>query len=251
MSGDIDEVAAVRPSGSRDARMQARFSGVILQESLARLPGGVKAVQWSSRRLARLLGGRALGGNLLPYLLGMIERLDLKFGTRPGQPPVSFSPGAMTVFVGPNNGGKSVLLEDINLLFSYVAPIPGFPAIGGVQVRPPLTVLKDLAAMALTPEDSKILFSNPWNTDDIFLGSLLEDNQHAQGMSQQAISGWQEQRDPQTRYQAEATARRMLVLKLGTKDRLHLLRQRPAEAYGRHQEMFFRFFFGMMTEDFV
>jgi len=52
----------------------------------------------------------------------MIERLDLKFGSSPHQPPVSFAPGPMTLFVGPNNGGKSVLLEDIKQLFCYIDP---------------------------------------------------------------------------------------------------------------------------------
>jgi predicted ATPase len=54
----------------------------------------------------------------------MIERLDLKFGSAPDQPPISFVPGPMTVFVGPNNGGKSVLLEDIKQLLCYVDPGP-------------------------------------------------------------------------------------------------------------------------------
>lgn len=57
----------------------------------------------------------------------MIERLNLKFAARPGQHPISFAPGPMTVIVGPNNGGKSVLLEDIHKLFCYVAPKPGSP----------------------------------------------------------------------------------------------------------------------------
>ena len=214
--------------------MQARFSGVILQESLARLPGGVKAVQWSSRRLARLLGGRALGGNLLPYLLGMIERLDLKFGPGPGRPLSPFLPGAMTVFVGPNNGGKSILPEDINLLFSYVAQIQGLSC----DWWSPSAATIDSTERHHTPlwhsrrRIRRFSSATTWNTDDIFLGSLLEDNQHPQGMSQQAISGWQEQRDPQTRYQAEATARRMLVLKLTpTKDRLHLYGDVPAGSF--------------------
>ena len=158
----------------------------------------------------------------------MIERLDLKFGSSPDQPPISFAPGPMTVFVGPNNGGKSILLEDIKQLFCYVAPGP--IAVGGQAVRPNLTILKDLSARKLTPEETRDLYANRWNTDDIFLGSLAEGDHpgHGQAVSRDAIVTWQEQREPHTKYQGEITARRMLVLKLGTKDRLQLLRQRPA-----------------------
>jgi ABC-type ATPase involved in cell division len=158
----------------------------------------------------------------------MIERLHLKFGPGPDQPPVSFAPGPMTVLVGPNNGGKSVLLEDIKQLFCYV-PSPSVP--GPQSVRPSLTILDDLSTRALTPEESRELYANRWKTDDIFLGSLLEGDQVPPGhwtVPREAIATWQEQRDPHIKHQAETAARRMLVLKLGTKDRLSLLRQRPA-----------------------
>jgi energy-coupling factor transporter ATP-binding protein EcfA2 len=159
----------------------------------------------------------------------MIERLDLKFGSRPDQHRVSFAPGTMTVFVGPNNGGKSLLLEDIKQLFCYVAPGPiGF---GPQAARPNLTILENLSSRELTPEELSELYANRWNTDDIFLGSLLEGDQGLPGqgaVSREVIVAWQEQREPHMKHQAETAARRMLVLKLGTKDRLHLLRPRPA-----------------------
>src|SRR5580700_10462477 len=100
----------------------------------------------------------------------MIERLDLKFGSSPDQPPISFAPGPMTVFVGPNNGGKSVLLEDIKQLFCYV-PVQGTPL--PQTALPRLTILASMSARALTPEESRELYANRWNTDDIFVGSLL------------------------------------------------------------------------------
>ena len=134
----------------------------------------------------------------------------------------------MTVFVGPNNGGKSILLEDIKQLFCYVAPDP---TLFGVQAaRPNLTILRNLSAPKLTPKESTDLYANRWNTDDIFVGSLLDDDHVASGqiVPRDAIVTWQEQREPTMKYQVESVARRMQVLKLGTKDRLNLLRQRPA-----------------------
>jgi ABC-type cobalamin/Fe3+-siderophores transport system ATPase subunit len=43
----------------------------------------------------------------------MIDNLTLRFGSGPGENPLSISPGAITIFVGPNNSGKSRLLREI------------------------------------------------------------------------------------------------------------------------------------------
>ena len=43
----------------------------------------------------------------------MIEALQLKLGSAPGQPPVQVEHPAVTIFVGPNNSGKSHVLREI------------------------------------------------------------------------------------------------------------------------------------------
>lgn len=43
----------------------------------------------------------------------MITNLKLKFGKAPGLEPIAFTPNAITVFVGPNNSGKSMALREI------------------------------------------------------------------------------------------------------------------------------------------
>ena len=43
----------------------------------------------------------------------MLSKLALRFGSNAGAPPLEFAPGAMTVFVGPNNSGKSRALVEI------------------------------------------------------------------------------------------------------------------------------------------
>ena len=43
----------------------------------------------------------------------MLSSLKLRFGPAPGELPLEFAPGAMTVFVGPNNSGKSLALREI------------------------------------------------------------------------------------------------------------------------------------------
>ncbi|TCP65899.1 AAA family ATPase [Sphingomonas sp. PP-CE-1G-424] len=43
----------------------------------------------------------------------MIDRLVLKFGAGSGEPPLELAPTAITVFVGPNNSGKSKAIAEI------------------------------------------------------------------------------------------------------------------------------------------
>ncbi len=47
----------------------------------------------------------------------MIDNLQLKFGRAPGQQPEQLSAGGVTVFVGPNNSGKSKVLQELNRFF--------------------------------------------------------------------------------------------------------------------------------------
>jgi len=44
----------------------------------------------------------------------MIRTLKLKFGSAPGHTPVCLDTAPVTVFVGPNNSGKSKVLQEIN-----------------------------------------------------------------------------------------------------------------------------------------
>lgn len=43
----------------------------------------------------------------------MIKNLQLRFGSNPTAAPLNFDPGSVTVFVGPNNSGKSLILREV------------------------------------------------------------------------------------------------------------------------------------------
>lgn len=43
----------------------------------------------------------------------MLKSVEFRFGAGEGEPPLAFSPGPMTVFVGPNNSGKSLALREL------------------------------------------------------------------------------------------------------------------------------------------
>lgn len=53
----------------------------------------------------------------------MIKQVKLRFGSSKGQPPLQFEPGQMTVFVGPNNSGKSLILREISNYQAYSAEL--------------------------------------------------------------------------------------------------------------------------------
>lgn len=43
----------------------------------------------------------------------MLTAISLRFGSSQGQAPLTFEPGAITIFVGPNNSGKSLILREL------------------------------------------------------------------------------------------------------------------------------------------
>jgi hypothetical protein len=43
----------------------------------------------------------------------LYKEVRLKIGASESSPPLIFEPGPMTVFVGPNNSGKSLILQEI------------------------------------------------------------------------------------------------------------------------------------------
>lgn len=49
----------------------------------------------------------------------MLKKLHLKFGSSEAKPPLEFELGPVTVFVGPNNSGKSLALREIESFISH------------------------------------------------------------------------------------------------------------------------------------
>lgn len=54
----------------------------------------------------------------------MIDEVQLKFGSSPGAPKLAFAPTAVTVFVGPNNAGKSKAIREIAAQCQQGAQVP-------------------------------------------------------------------------------------------------------------------------------
>jgi energy-coupling factor transporter ATP-binding protein EcfA2 len=56
----------------------------------------------------------------------MLKSVTLRFGAQEGEPGLTFSPGPMTVFVGPNNSGKSLALRELEAFLESGGDIGGF-----------------------------------------------------------------------------------------------------------------------------
>jgi hypothetical protein len=64
----------------------------------------------------------------------VIKTLTLKFGGSDGGTPLSFEPGVVTVFVGPNNSGKSLALRELWQHMHHLPPPPS-KILGSVSFR--------------------------------------------------------------------------------------------------------------------
>jgi len=79
----------------------------------------------------------------------MLNRIVLKFGPVPGASPLTFDPLSMTVFVGPNNSGKSLILREIygQIALRNESQDPPEKIIDSLDVRfPPSSMAKILVA---------------------------------------------------------------------------------------------------------
>ncbi|HEX6038949.1 ATP-dependent nuclease [Longimicrobium sp.] len=87
----------------------------------------------------------------------MLRTVALRFGAGEGDEPLRFSPGPMTVFVGPNNSGKSLALREIE----------DFIETGGDSLRyivkrlelllPPAAQIEEMVVSRATGEDEELL----------------------------------------------------------------------------------------------
>lgn len=104
----------------------------------------------------------------------MIEELTLKFGSSPSEPPLQFSPGPVTVFVGPNNSGKSLLLREVEA-FSELDETEGYE---GTRTIEDFLVVKWVEPLMPSTEDAReLLLSRQYRGDPEltnYYGNVME-----------------------------------------------------------------------------
>ncbi|HET7231589.1 MAG TPA: AAA family ATPase [Longimicrobium sp.] len=74
----------------------------------------------------------------------MLKSVTLRFGALEGEPGLTFSPGPMTVFVGPNNSGKSLALRELEHFLESGGAADGFIVQAMNPDLPPADVVRQM-----------------------------------------------------------------------------------------------------------
>ncbi|HKP75830.1 MAG TPA: AAA family ATPase, partial [Longimicrobiaceae bacterium] len=83
----------------------------------------------------------------------MLKSVDFRFGAGEGEPPLSFSPGPMTVFVGPNNSGKSLALRELENFIESGGESHGLIVQGVEPDLPPASVVRQMVLSREATDD--------------------------------------------------------------------------------------------------
>lgn len=97
----------------------------------------------------------------------MIARLTVRFGRAPGQTPEPLTVTPVTVFVGPNNSGKTRVLQEISQYCANGTPNAAALILKGIEFEgfPPEGANEALAAVRLQPNPGEAL-----NPNHVFVG---------------------------------------------------------------------------------
>src|SRR5208283_739681 len=89
----------------------------------------------------------------------MIKSLNLKFGNAPNFPPVSVLTTPITVFVGPNNSGKSKVLAEINRFCTTGNTDPSDVIVDKIDFEPfhPEVVEEKIRQVTLKPNPGEFI----------------------------------------------------------------------------------------------
>lgn len=74
----------------------------------------------------------------------MLKTVNLRFGAEEDEPGLSFEPGPMTVFVGPNNSGKSLALRELETFVESGGEELGYIVEGVEPDLPPPEVVREM-----------------------------------------------------------------------------------------------------------
>ncbi len=111
----------------------------------------------------------------------MITEIRLSLGASRGQPPLKFEPGAVTVFVGPNNSGKSLVLRELGAAL-FDPPHPSMGPHWELYIPPDKRrIVREVSVPK--PDWSQIRhhFERVDETGGTYMGSLLADESRHPG----------------------------------------------------------------------
>src|SRR5450432_332436 len=154
----------------------------------------------------------------------MLRRLLMKTGSTPGGPPLDIPLSGVTVFVGPNNSGKSRALSEIEQWLRNANPPPGL-VVKSVEFEPwSATAIKDiLDILKIDPTDGESV-----GTNHVIIETL---NAQTNAMFRSQINRQaleREAQNPGAYRNNYVTLLSLFTLKLDGKNRLALSESQPA-----------------------
>jgi ABC-type cobalamin/Fe3+-siderophores transport system ATPase subunit len=161
----------------------------------------------------------------------MLDKLKLKFGTSPGQPNLEVNISPITIFVGPNNSGKSIILREIEEYCTKPS--------GSIQIIVDNIEFSPLTETYVVSEIEKIkLPGKPTNPDEVSVTALTSSsgNSSKRGINLKYLLEEVRTPTPQRGWQKLFLA--LYTLRLDGKNRLTLLTEQDAGDMQEHPKSY-------------
>lgn len=152
----------------------------------------------------------------------MIKTITLKFGSHETKPPLKLDVTPITVFVGPNNSGKSRVLVEIENYCRRTVGQPGDVILGQLELEPfsRAEIESEIGKLEQTPKLGE--FVNPGN---IILGKLNPQNNQMIRVQVNKDGLINEAQNPQNRQGHYETFLNIFTVRMDGTNRLNLLNE--------------------------
>lgn len=155
----------------------------------------------------------------------MIKKINLKFGAAEGLPPLSLDVTPITVFVGPNNSGKSRVLIEIENYCRRTMGQPNDLVLGQLELDP---YTKEEIEIEISKIEQTPNLGENLNAGNVILGKLNAQN-NSMFRSQVDKQGLiNEAQNPNARQGHFSTFLNIYTVRLDGTNRLNLLNEQPA-----------------------
>lgn len=155
----------------------------------------------------------------------MIEKIKLKSGSSPGQPSLEIELTPVTVFVGPNNSGKSRILIEIENFSRNIYGRPSDLIVDGMTFTSlsEAEIISELAKIEQTPKLGESI-----NPEHILIGKVNPQNNQAARFQINRFRVISEAQNPNNSQGYYAPFLSLYTLRLDGNNRLNLLQEQSA-----------------------
>lgn len=155
----------------------------------------------------------------------MIKKLKFKFGTHHTQNPLSLDVTPITVFVGPNNSGKSKVLSEIEHYCRHTFPNPSNVVLDSLEFEPypQIELESEIARLEKTPEVGETI-----NPGHVLLGKVNPQNNNMLRVQLDKQNLINQAKNPQGQCNYYSQFLSMFTVRMDGTNRLSLLNEQQA-----------------------